>query len=332
MYGDRFEPDKRLEREDIDDELVYSYYLSLIPSLNKMYISPFRKNGNVERSPSFGFFVKDGRLLFKCFSTGIGGDSVTLVRELYNLDYRDAILKIKNDLYSEEPIRSIKVQGRDVPVDEIHRIDRTETPGAKIQVKLREYTLDDLTYWSQYGLTKDDLIDWDIKACEEVWLNDALWYTQRPNDPCYRYRIDDKYKVYRPMCIGKNKWLCNTKRDNVQGVKYLPEKAELLVITKSYKDIVVLKKHLGIHAISFGSESQKISERTIDYLFTRFDNIIIWYDNDEPGIEQAKLRSEETGLPYVYIPVEYKVTDPSALYKNYGKEKFTEVSKKILNI
>jgi hypothetical protein len=332
MYGERFEVERDFGPEDIDDALVYSYYLGIVPRKDKMYISPFRNNGMQEKTASFGFFVKEGKLLFKCFSTGYGGDCINLVRLLYNLNFRDAILKIKKDLYSGEPLQSIKVQGVDVSVDDLHKIDRTEKPGAEIHVKLRDYTLNDIVYWSQYGISKDDLVHWDIKPCDEVWLNGAIWYQNRKNDPCYRYKINGKYKIYRPKCAGKGKWLTNTKREDVQGVKYLPEKAELLIITKSYKDIVVLHKHLGVSAISFSSESQKFSQVTIDYLYTRFDNIVIWYDNDEPGIEQGEMRSEESGIPNVYIPVEYKATDPSALYKNYGKQKFIEVSKLLLNI
>lgn len=332
MYGERFEVEKDFGPEDIEDTLVYSYYLGIIPRTDKMIVSPFRKNGVTEKTPSFSFYVKNQKLLFKCFSTGYGGDCINLVGILYNLSFRDTILKIKEDLYSGEPLRSIKVQGADVSVDEIHRIDRTEKPGAEIRVKLRDYTLTDIVYWSQYGISKEDLIHWDIKPCEEVWLNDAIWYQNKKNDPSYRYKVNGKYKVYRPKLSGKGKWLTNMRREDVQGVRFLPDKSELLVITKSYKDIVVLSKHLGVSAISFSSESQKFSQKTIDYLYTRFDNIVIWYDNDEPGIEQGNMRSEESGIPNVYIPVEYKATDPSALYKNYGKEEFTKVAKLLLGI
>jgi hypothetical protein len=332
MYGEIIEPEEDFGPENIDDGLVYSFYLGIIPQTGKMFKSPFRVNGKTERTPSFNFFVKEGKILFKCFSTGYGGDCIHLVRLLKGLSFRETILKIKEDLYSDRDLHSVKIQGRDVPIDEIHRIDRTEKPCANIQVKTREYDLDDIIYWSQYGVTKEDLIKWNIKPCDEVWLNDAIWYTKRKKDPCYRYVINDKYKVYRPRCIGKGKWLTNSTKGDVQGVRYLPEKGELLVITKSYKDIVVLNKHLGVNAISFSSESEAISEKTIDYLYTRFDNIVLWYDNDQPGIEQGELRSEQTGLPNVYIPIEYKATDPSDLYKTYGKEVFTEVSRKLLNI
>ena len=331
MYGDITNTDK-FDIKDVNEELVYAYYLGFQPSITKYFISPFRVNGRIEKTPSFNFVIgsSNGRLLFKCFSSGLSGSCVDLVMYLHNLDYSQALKKIENEIYHNKSLCSIKIQGADVPINEICRVNRVEKMVAKIEIIPKEFDLLDSIYWGKYGLNKSDLEFWDVKPCQEVWVNNRPWYEYRKTDPCYRYRISDRLKVYRPNIKGKDKWRNNASKEDIQGFSYLPDKGELLIITKSYKDIMVLKKHLGLPSISFSSESSKIEEEIVDYLYSRFDNIIIWYDNDEPGIKHGNLISEETGIPNVYIPTEYEATDPAALFKKYGKVKFTEVSKQLL--
>jgi hypothetical protein len=324
MYGDLSNVNE-FDLNLIDEELVYYVYLNVRPELNTKYYSPFKE----ERNPSFRFFIKDGKLLFKCFSTGYGGWFVDLVMIMYNIEYKQAIDKIKSDLgYTSDKL----IYDRQF-VDSLKIKNKVELAPSNIEVLLRTTLPEDLIYWGGYGINEKDLSFYDVKPCQQVWINDRCWYEyKKNNDLCYRFVVSGNYKIYRPNSISNsNKWRCNTNMKNIQGYRFLPKSGKLLVITKSYKDVMVLKKHLDIDSIAFNSESVNIPIESIEYLKTRFDNIVIFYDNDIAGIEHARNQSERTGIPYVYLPTELS-KDPSDLYKELGKEQFIKQISKLLKL
>ncbi len=58
---------------------------------NFVGLSPFRP----EKTPSFT--VSPEKQIFKCFSTGIGGNVITFLMEIEKIDYRDAIQILAKD-------------------------------------------------------------------------------------------------------------------------------------------------------------------------------------------------------------------------------------------
>lgn len=314
--------------EDIDPYEVFHTYIGTVPNVNKTIKTPFKS----ERTPSFRFYVsKEGILKFKCYSTGHGGNCIDFVAALYNIDYKEAIVKIINEVYGDKKV--YKVQGTTAyvkPTPSVY-VPKAE---AKIEVILRDWVIEDIDYWKQYGLTIDDLYKYDVKPCSQVWIYiDKMYYNYTTvKDLCYRYLINGRYKIYRPFIMKKGRWLSNMTRKEVQGFAQLPEKGELLVITKSLKDIMVLKKYLNVDSISFGSESMTVTKEIADYLYTRFKTIILFYDNDEAGLTNMERISKETNIPYVSIDVELESKDPSDLYKKYGKFAFQDVITKLIGI
>jgi hypothetical protein len=335
MYGKKVKLKEYKQRvdfdiNDIDPYEVFHRYTGHIPNVKKHIKSPFKQ----ERTPSFGFYIdKSNVLKFKCFATGHGGNCIDFVSILYGIDYKEAIVKIINEVYGDKQISGNKVQSTNVYVKPLHGVF-TPKADVKIEVILREWLIHDIKYWKQYGLTIDDLEKHNVYPCKQVWIyNDNMYYNYRSaKDLCYRYLINGRYKIYRPMKEGKGKWLSNMTKKDVQGFNLLPEKGELLVITKSLKDVIVLRKHLGIESISFGSESVTISKVTADYLYTRFDNIVLFYDNDEAGLINMERISKLTNIPFISISKELNTKDPADLYRDYGKEIFKDVITKLLGI
>lgn len=73
-------------KANVDIVEVASRYVSLKKSWsNYVWLSPFKK----ERSPSF--VISPQKQIFKCFSTGLGWNVITLVIELEKVDFIDAI-------------------------------------------------------------------------------------------------------------------------------------------------------------------------------------------------------------------------------------------------
>ena len=169
-----------------------------------------------------------------------------------------------------------------------------------------------------------------------------LWYkiyssntksisTFRPFNITYGYNeFSPRVKIYSPLMHKTNvKWISNLNANDVGGFRVLPSKGKLLVITKSYKDYRVLK-NLGIITCWFQSENTIPHDLLLLSLTSRFEQIVVLFDNDGPGIIGAeklveKLNSlKENIARSVIIPNDLtnpNMKDPSDYYKIKGKIK-----------
>lgn len=293
--------------KNTSEEFLYSIYLGYYPEIKKMYKSPFQN----EKSPSFTFYCSNNKLRFKDFSSGNTGTVVDLVMILYSLSYMESLLKINNDINGK-----LNIHTRDNSI--INNNKSSNYNESIIEVVLKDYTQEDFDYWENYYFDINDLIHFDIKPCKEVWLNGKLWYSYNSKNPCYRYLFNGKYKIYKPLDTTY-RWLSNCNNyDNIQGLKYLDYTTDTLIITKSFKDVACIKKHINYDSISFHGESHYIDQKIIDYFKKKYKRIYFLYDNDKPGIRDAKKLSEMYDIPYVYIPEEYLAKDISEFISTYG--------------
>jgi len=77
------------------------------------------------------------------------------------------------------------------------------------------------------------------------------------------------------------RFICNTNR--IAGWIQIPKEGDLLILTKSLKDVMVLHR-MNYHAIAGQSENFHFYQSIIDELKQRFKQIVVIYDNDEKGI------------------------------------------------
>lgn len=294
--------------EIANEEYMYSIYLGYYPKIKRMYKSPF----NNEKTPSFNIYYKDNRLRFKDYSSNNTGTVIDLIMLLYSLSFREALIRLNNDLNGRQ--RSSILIPNNISFRNGIKLN------SDIQVVSKGYTQEDLDYWKNYYFDIKDLEYFNIKPCQEVWLGDNIWYSYNPKNPCYRYLFNGKYKIYKPLETNKNnKWLSNCNNiDNIQGFEYLDYKSDTLIITKSYKDVACLKRHLNYDSISFHGESHYIEQKIINYLKTKYKKIYFLYDNDKSGIRDVEKLSKLYDIPYIYIPIEYNVKDISDFINVYG--------------
>jgi len=291
-FKDTKEDEILTTKEKIDrigEMQIYFRYLGYYPQQNKHYSSPFSS----DTTHSFSFKLGDS-LMWHCFSTGKGGNCIQLVSELHNESFKDAIKRIFNDF---EPNNKVRNKSKVLASSFFTKYD------TEIQVVLQDFSKTDLAYWSQGHITKKTLDFFNVKTVKEVWLDKGegfkwLW-SYSPTNPIFRYLINGRYKVYRPLEKNKEwKWLSTTKVKDWQGFKQLPKNGDILIITKSMKDVMVWYE-LGFSATSPCTESQTITKEVIDYFFTRFKRIYINYDYDKPGMTQMILLKLEFGLPII---------------------------------
>ena len=62
----------------------------------------------------------------------------------------------------------------------------------------------------------------------------------------YAYKVNSKFKIYRPLNSKYTKWRTNLEITDIQGYAQLPDTNDLLIITKSLKDIAEQSLKLDI--------------------------------------------------------------------------------------
>lgn len=251
----------------IPEEALMEYYLG-VPVSRSLIRSPLRKDS----SPTCGFFVKNGSLLFKDFRGDFVGDFIAVVRYKFNLSYKQAIRKVIEDF------DLIKKSSK--PSYPIIREQST----ADIKVKTREWTDKDLKYWGSYGISKETLSKYRVYPIQYLWLNEELQEVKN----CYGYYfLRNRWKIYFPL-KRTTRFLCNT--DVLQGYSQLPETGDYVVVTKSLKDVMTLYE-LGVAAVAPQAESVVISDSVYKDLASRFKYVVVNYDWDRAGCRgMAKTR------------------------------------------
>lgn len=300
--------------EYVGETSIYSHYLGYLPECRRKYHSCFQQ----EKTPSMAFEYRDGKLLFKDFSSGNTGDCINLVEQLFNLDCKSALAKIIKDLnISSNENRQIRSTIN--PQKPQQKID------SELHVVLQPWSERDFAYWKQFNIT-DYLLDlYNVKPTKEVYYNRQLLWTYTENNPIYRYLINNKYKIYRPLAPKKYKWWGNGDSNTIFGLNQLDSSnSSICFITSSGKDVMNLKS-IGYEAIAMGGETYRIPKLLIEKLKQQFDHVILFLNNDQPGINWSTLMSKELQIPNIYIPVEFTQKDPSDYCKDFGHKNEKEL-------
>lgn len=308
---------------NIDDYYIYCYYLNQMIKTNRPIRSPLRN----DRHPSWSIYKNEkGLYIYKDFATGDSGNAIKFVQALFGLNYNEALKKVWQDLVIKKPKEFYKK----IQTYEKEPVDKK----CKIEIKKKNFTQKDLDYWNQFGIQKETLKKYNVIPVSIVWINgiQTFYYTEK--EPIYVYRIFDKLKVYRPLSNIRYKWRSNCSSYDIQGLEQLKDNGNLLIITKSLKDVMSLYE-LGYDAVAPQSEVSHIPKVIMNHLKSRFKNILIFFDNDSSGEIGAKKLSEEYSIPYTYIPKHYynlyNVKDVSDLVKNFGKKEALKVIKQAIN-
>ena len=325
MYG---KPNKELTKEEILKRVsewdLWQYYIPGI-ELRRKFKSPLRK----DEVPSASLFVSNtGSVLLKDFGIGQSYNIWSFLQAKYGMTYIEALQTINNDFN----LKLGKPQKFSKPTMEIFGVGTHEKLEPKapctIKIKKRDWSLKDKEYWGQYGLTTQFLDSRNVKPLQNYWINDHLVYWYSEANPAYSYDFGHgKRKVYSPFA-KKFKFLTNAGDKILQGAQYIPESSDILIITKAFKDAMVLQS-LGYHSVAPQSESMTIPLDIMDSLKIRFKDIFLLYDNDSTGRKHSKKLCEQYGLIPIFVPEPVK--DISDYRKAYGIVDTVGLLKELIN-
>jgi hypothetical protein len=283
---------------------IYARYIGQF-KIGFIYNSPFREDKN----PSFGIFRsrKSGKLLFKDHGNGECGDVIKFV-ELYTglTNYNDILNRIVTDMSitNNTKLKSTK---------------QYESKDTVIGVVRQDWTDVDKQYWSQFGITKETLTKFNVFSIKYYLCDGIVKGIYKNENPMYAYKVYDHFKIYRPLADKYTKWRNNLTPYDIQGYEQLPKKGDLLIITKSLKDVMCLYE-MGYTAISPSSESTFLTPDVIDALKRRFKRILICFDRDISGVKNMRKISLKTGLKGFLVHKKWKAKDISDAVKLNGFE------------
>lgn len=201
----------------------------------------------------------------------------------------------------------------------------------------RNFNHKDKHFWGKYNISRANLEEDKVIPISMYQSISRLGetFTITTFDLMYAYTEFPigKVKIYKPYGDKLSKWFTNCNQNDVGGTG--PQSGELLLITKSYKDYRVVK-NIGINSRWFQNEGMFPSVTIIKNLVKGFERVVIWFDNDEVGIKNAKLL---VGVINSIIPglataihldtslLEESIKDPSDLVAKRNEEELKVFAK-----
>lgn len=332
MYSFEATGDSELSRDNImrrvSEDILWRHYLGFNFTVGRTYKSPLRE----DPIPSFSIFEArrmGGKIMAKDHGGTFSGDVFDYVMFTERLDFYSAMVKVNNDFGLGLSYKIDKVQAN-IPYRRAVNVQVAplRTPGIIYEVEHRPPTQLDIDHWLGFGITRNILRLYEVYCVNVLWCNGQCCYTYDPGNPCYQYRFrSGNSKFYWPLAAKGYKFRGNIDNDiDIQGYYQCSmdkeNKGELLVLTKSLKDVMLLREY-GIDAVAIHGENHRFNKDFMRHIKERYHRIVSLYDRDASGMKGARYLWKEFGIGWVFIP-KGSGKDITDFYKLKGREKVDE--------
>jgi DNA primase len=285
--------------------------------INQVTFSPFRN----EKNPSFVIGNKHGRLSFIDFGdTSKRGDAFSFVKTLYNLKNIDETLKMIDRDFGLGISSGTSTEEYKKIVSEYKQPEDVGKRYSLIQVKIRKFTKEELSYWNEYHQDIQDLKDNNIYSIDKLFLNKQR-FPIRDTELKFGYFYDGHWKIYRPFADKKNKWMPNnvpiTTMDGLKDIQH----CRIAFINKSKKDYMVMKKIFPCCCAVQNEGLGCFSTDNVQYLKDNSDIQILSFDADEVGVQNSQQITKMFDFEYCNVPRAYLkegIKDWADLAKAHG--------------
>jgi len=310
--------------EKVNQEDIFKIVFGNI-DFNSYVTNPLRE----DKTPGAWFEWKNNILYFRDFAYGSKPlNAIEFLKEYYKASTKEVYEIIDQVLIDKTR------KPEEIKIKTGKRKKHNSGGKAEIYFLPDEFRQKDKKYWEQYKINKSFLEQENVFPTNNIiTVRENKYKEIHSYSRCYAYSFFNCVKIYCPY-NNYMKFITNCS-NNVVGCKdNIDYSKKHIVITKSLKDCGVLK-NLGLNAVWFQNEG--MIPKDLDFL-KNFDNILIFYDNDEPGVKASeRVRSYLSNFlgkkVYRYhLPkklfLESKIKDPSDFVKVYGYKKL----RKILNV
>ena len=291
---------------EVSKQWIFEYYLNLSEKLDGQDVKLQSVFNVKDKIPSMFIYFKDDKYKFKDFSSGNQGDSVELVKKLFNLSTRgQAISRIISDYQTYVNHNNLPI------VKSIKHYDKWKVRNFEI----RHWNTLDEKYWVNFKIDSKTLTHYNVfpleffvmtREDEEGNLKSIKF--NKPYTYGYFKENGDLYKIYMPKNLDK-KFI--KVQNYLQGYEQLTFKTKYLIITSSLKDLMVFNKLniQNIEAVAPDSENTIIHHQTMNKLKSKYDKIIVLFDFDIPGQLAAEKYKNRYDLNHILLPLEKDLSD-----------------------
>ena len=334
-------------KTDITD-IVSSYVTLKKRGATLVGLCPFHN----EKTPSFTVYPDTQS--FYCFGCGAGGDTVTFIKKIENLDYIDAL-----KMLSQRAGLQMPSDGFDDSLSKRRRrVYEANRAAAKYfySVLMSEEGGAGLDYYRRRGLSDKTIKKFGLGYAPDKWdgllkhlraqgftmseLSDAALVKrgQRNYYDTFRNRvmtpiIDVRGNVIgfggrvlddsKPKYINTDETIAYKKTNELFGLNFAKDSGKSeLILCEGYMDVIAMNQAGFTNAVA-GCGTALTSEQV--RLISRYaDEVILAYDADEAG-QKAVLKALslfKNADVKVRVPVLQYGKDPDEIIKNVGAEKF----------
>ena len=310
---------------DIPETWIFEYYLQLPEPLNGSDINLRSIFSEKDNNPSFFVFFSSRYkgYRFKDFSSGIGGDAVALVQNIFHLpNIGQAIQKIKLDYET-----FLKTNKKAVALTKFNTVSRNYK---LVAITTRSWTKTDQDYWGEYHIPLKLLTAHNIQPLEAIRFENKQSKQPYLVKGTHMYGYFRKggvvYKIYRPF--NKNAKFLRVK-PHLHGADQLTYTKPYLVICSSMKDMLALKvlNFANIEVVAPESENTMISAKNMAILKTKYKAVCTLFDNDAAGVRAMNTYLEKYNLGFAHIKFE---KDLAECLKVHGLKSCRELVQPVL--
>ena len=307
----------------ISQEAIMERYFPYSINKRKSYCNPFR----IDKSPGCNFKYNGNNILqfvdwsyrkyYDCFEICKLATKANSFREVLEIIDREFNLNLLPKRFNSK---------MNLILNKENKINFNYQKNFSLKVQVFDDWIDEtLSYWWGLGIDREDLLFFNVLPCNKVWINDNLAWNYYKNNPIFRYKSKKGIQVYRPLASkNKGKFTQDLPPNYVLGLEQLPETGDLIFITSSYKDVMVLYK-LGIHAICPIGESGIIDNSILEDIKRRFKKVVVNFNPDQHGVTGAGRLLTDNDFTCWFIP---KEKDNADFVKKYGYLELEQILKK----
>lgn len=276
---------------------IFMAYCTPFKEVGKMFKSELR----VDNNPTCKISVSDktGDLLYGDFN-GPSYNCFQYIQAKYNVDFNTALNIVNRDfkLGLFPSWSSIKESNIVLDVKPVVTNKNFKKKSITVTKRKRHWVGADSEYWfKKYGITRKTLNFFNVEPIDYYWVNDNRFKCKTIT---YSYEFGNGARdIYAPLKTDGYKWgASTTKAHNIYGYKQLPQFGDILFIVSSLKEVMLLHE-MGVIAVAPQSESTFIPDNILEDLKSRFNELIILFDFDKAGREQAKKFGEKYNIRYL---------------------------------
>lgn len=296
----------RIDVKEVPSEWIFEHYLKLPLGILDGQDIKIPSIFTQEKTPSMCVYLdsKVMRYKYKDFSSGYGGDAISLVTRMFNITFSKAAYVIVKDY--EDAIAGNKTYANNILIaKDKYKVVRYEE---------RQWNTQDRDYWTAFKIGSKLLKHFNVKPLKSYAMakddGDNTNEITIERSCLYGYFKSDGslYKIYQPMVKQKKFIKAGT---YIQGSDQQTYDVPYLVICSSLKDVMAFTK-LGFRnaeAIAADSENTMIPDKDMQNYLSRYKRVCTLFDNDEAGIKAMLKYQERYNIPFVLLKMEKDLSD-----------------------